>query len=171
MAEKKKFFETKVGAFLKEKAPGILKTVCDVADDYFPPVKILTAMFASDPEAKPEDKIEFQKLLQEYEITELKAYLADVADARAMNVAIQTTTTSSKIAKLAPYIIAFVVIASTLLLLALLYFKQIPEANSAIAYTTFGAFVSLSGTIINFFFGTSKSSSEKTEFIQNQIKK
>ena len=171
MAEKKKFFETKVGAFLKEKAPGILKTVCDVADDYFPPIKILTAMFASDPEAKPEDKIEFQKLLQEYELTELKAYLSDVADARAMNVAIQTSEKSSKLSKIAAYIIDFVILGSTIIMALLLYFREIPEGNQSIAHTVLGALVTLSITVVNFHRGTSKGSVDKNEFIQKRIEK
>ena len=41
--ERKKFKDTKVGIFLKDKFPAIL----DIADDYLPPLKILTTLLKS----------------------------------------------------------------------------------------------------------------------------
>lgn len=40
--DKKKFKDTKVGVFLKDKFPAIL----DIADDYLPPLKILTTLIS-----------------------------------------------------------------------------------------------------------------------------
>lgn len=76
--ERKKFAETKVGAFLKEKGADIL----DVVDDYLPPVKILTALISKDTKLTPEDKAHAMELLKldiqaEQEITE--RWKADMA--------------------------------------------------------------------------------------------
>lgn len=65
--EKKKFKDTKVGKFLSEKAPNVLLKVLDVADDYFPPAKILTSLLEG-AGLKPEDVEEANKLIHEYRI-------------------------------------------------------------------------------------------------------
>ena len=64
MSSKKKFKETKIGAFLKDKAPKILDTIRDVLPDNgaFGVVKNL---ISSDSSIKPEDKEMALKLLEQ----------------------------------------------------------------------------------------------------------
>ena len=64
MSGKKKFKETKIGAFLKDKAPKILDTIGDVLPDNgaFGVVKNL---ISSDSSIKPEDKEMALKLLEQ----------------------------------------------------------------------------------------------------------
>ena len=64
MSSKKKFKETKIGAFLKDKAPKILDTIGDVLPDNgaFGVVKNL---ISSDSSIKPEDKEMALKLLDQ----------------------------------------------------------------------------------------------------------
>ena len=76
----KLFKETKVGAFLTKNAPGIL----DLVGDVFPPAKILSRLFSLEPDIPDADKLEFERLLKDYEFNELQAYLSDVANARSM---------------------------------------------------------------------------------------
>lgn len=64
--EKKKFKETAVGKFLSEKAPGVVKQILDVADDFFPPAKFLTALIGG-ANLSPEDKAKADALMMEYE--------------------------------------------------------------------------------------------------------
>lgn len=64
--EKKKFKDTKIGVFLKEKAPGVLHSVLDIADDYFPPAKILTSLMEK-AGLGAEDMKEFEAINMEYE--------------------------------------------------------------------------------------------------------
>jgi hypothetical protein len=64
---KKKFSETKVGVFLKERAPNIL----DAVDDIFPPAKILTALIGNDVKLSEADKAMALKLMEK-DIEEMK---------------------------------------------------------------------------------------------------
>jgi len=81
---KKKFSETRLGKWIKEKAPSILEKV----GDYFPPVGILSELIGKD-RLNLQEKMEFERLSQEYEKEELRLHLADVQDARKSNVVIQ----------------------------------------------------------------------------------
>jgi len=62
MKDKKKFSETKLGIFLKEKAPNVVDAIGDV----FPPAKILSALIGGS-SLSPEDKAKAQEHLIEYE--------------------------------------------------------------------------------------------------------
>mgnify|MGYP000997478666 CR=1 FL=1 len=57
---KKKFSETKVGAFLKDKAPGIVDAVGSV----FPPAKLLGALIENHKDLSPEDKAQALELMK-----------------------------------------------------------------------------------------------------------
>lgn len=64
--DRKKFSETKVGVFLKEKAPHILETLGGV----FPPLKLIGELISKDTKLSPEDKataLELAKLELEFE--------------------------------------------------------------------------------------------------------
>lgn len=75
---KKKFKETALGKFLKDKAPSIL----DMVGDVFTPAKVLSRLISSEPNISIEDKTEAQKLLQEYEIEAFKIEFQDRQSAR-----------------------------------------------------------------------------------------
>lgn len=65
MSDKKKFKDTKVGGWLKSNAPDVLDTVLDTADDYFPPLKLLTNLLKKHPDLTPDQKAEFQRIADE----------------------------------------------------------------------------------------------------------
>lgn len=165
MADKKKFKDTKVGAFINKVAP----TVIDTVGDIFPAANVLKALLPED-KLSPEQQTEFNAALQEYELNELREYLKDTQDARQMNVKLQEAESASKLSKNAAYYIDFVMIASLIILALLLFFKQIPDDNLQIANILFGSLVTYVGTIIAFHRGSSQGSSKKTNVLIDQLK-
>src|SRR5688572_4235970 len=84
----KKFKDTKLGQFLKEKAPKILDKVADFLPDRGI-IGIVKNIIDTDPEAKeafakmdPKDQIELQRLYTEYEVEMYKIEQEDRANAR-----------------------------------------------------------------------------------------
>ena len=154
----KKFNETKVGQFLSQAAPEILELV----GDSIPGAGILTNLFKAKVEATPEQQQEFEKLIRDYEIEELKIRLDDVADARSL----QKTALGQddKFSKRFLYWLA----AGSLLLgfvyIFVITFVTIPESNQRFADTILGVVIAtIITTIYNFFFGSSKGSKDKEE--------
>jgi hypothetical protein len=70
--------------------------------------------------------------------------------------------------ELGMYIIALVVIGCTLWTLYKLFGVEIPAANRDAIMLVIGAFVSKFSTIVDWFFGSSKGSSEKTEALSEK---
>jgi hypothetical protein len=162
--EKKKFKDTKVGAFINKVAPAVIDTVGDI----FPAANVLKALLPED-QLTDEQKKEFNVALEEYELKELQEYLKDVQDARAMNVKIQEASSGSKLSKIAAYIIDFVLIGATIILAVLLFFKKIPDDNLQIANILFGALLTYVGTIVSFHRGSTQGSSKKTDMLFSKL--
>ena len=154
----KKFNETKVGQFLQQAAPEILELVGDTV----PGAGIVTNLFKAKVDKTPEQESEFEKLIRDYEIEELKLRLSDVADARDLQkTALGQTDTFSK---------RFLYwLAAGSLFLGFVYifvitFVKIPESNQRFAGTILGVVIAtIITTIYNFFFGSSKGSKDKDE--------
>ena len=161
MEEKKKFGETTVGKFLGQVAPGVLSLVGDV----FPPAKLLTNLFNKEPDIPPAQRLEFEKLVKEYELNELQAYLADVANARGMQ--ISALGQSDVFSKRFTYYLAAGSAILGFAYIFLITFITIPKDSQRFADTILGVVISIVfGTIYNFFFGSSKSSADKNEIIK-----
>lgn len=94
-----------------------------------------------------------------------KLDVENTKSARDMQVRIEESSAASWIAKNFSYLLDTVIISGTLLLAALLFFKQIPTDNQQIANITMGALLAFCATIVNFHRGSSSSS--KTQ--QNTI--
>lgn len=157
----KKFVETKVGQFLAKNAPGIIDAVGDV----FPPAKLLSVLFDTTPDILPEQRVEFEHLVKDYELNELKEYLVDVQNARNMQIsALNQTDVFSK------RFVYYLGAGSTLIgfiYIFLVTFLPIPPTSLRIADTILGVVIgTVFGTIFNFFFGSSKGSSDKSELIK-----
>ena len=61
---KKKFAETKVGKFLKEKAPAVLSSIGDILPDQGT-FGIVKNLITSDPKIEPQDKETAMKLIEQ----------------------------------------------------------------------------------------------------------
>jgi len=156
---KKKFGDTKLGLWVKRKAPALL----DKIGDYFPPVGILSELVGKE-RLNPKEKVEFERLCREYETEELKLHLADIQDARKSNVVIQQAAHASPLAKNTAYILDFVIVVSTILIGLLLFFQVVPGENQQIASIVFGALLAHCGTVVGFHRGASK---EKEILVNN----
>ena len=65
------------------------------------------------------------------------------------------------------YVLAVIIVLSFLLLLALLIFQEVPALNSELLYTMVGVFGTMAITVINYYFGSSKGSADKTKIMAN----
>jgi hypothetical protein len=164
--EKKKFKDTGVGKFLLSACPSII----DMVGDIFPPVKLLKGLFDSQPDIPPEQRLEFERLLKDYEEKELAAYLADVQDARSMQKA--ALAQDDKFSKRFIYYFAAASVALGFIYIFCITFIDIAPENVRFADTILGVVI---GTIITaiyqFLFGSSKSSMDKSQSIQSFLEK
>lgn len=69
------------------------------------------------------------------------------------------------------YLLGTVLVTGFMILLAILVFEGIPEQNSELLYLAVGALIGMAGSVVNYFYGSSKGSSDKTEIIANGKKK
>lgn len=162
MAEQKKFKDTAVGQFLSKVAPKVV----DVVGDIFPPAKLLTALIDKEPDIAPEQRLEFEKLVKDYELNELKVYMDDVANARDMQKA--ALNQSDVFSKRFTYYLAAVSIVLGFAYVYLITFFPIPATSQRFADTILGVVISIVfGTIYNFFFGSSKGSADKNAIFEN----
>ncbi len=66
-------------------------------------------------------------------------------------------------------IIAYLIIAGFFALLGMMIFQPLPEGSSEAIFLLFGALASGFGAVVNYFFGSSKSSNDKTKLMSNGI--
>jgi len=88
--------------------------------------------------------------------------LADVASARSMNV--ETTKATGK-RDVNIYILAWLVVVLFFALTGIMMFKIIPDANQGPVNQLFGAIAAGFGMVLSYFFGSSKSSTDKTALL------
>ena len=106
-------------------------------------------------EIESNHEVELQKLVIEQE----RLRLADVASARSREVEV-TKATGKRDINL--YILGWTVVAGFFGLIALLCFKALPEDSNGVIFMLFGSLSTGFGQVLSYFFGSSKSSAEKT---------
>lgn len=153
---KKKFKDTKVGKFLQEKLPNVL----DAVDDIFPPAKILTALVGE--QLPPEQKLELDKLLLEYEQTERKDYLADIQSARSREVEF---TKNLGHVDWFMYFVGLIGLVAFSFILYVLVYVTIPESNRDLFIHAIGMVEGVAISIFSYFYGSSKGSADKTKIL------
>ena len=94
----------------------------------------------------------------------------NTADARSMNARIQEADSASTISKNAAYILDFIVVSASVIVSWLAFFQGVPTENKELVYMALGSLWTLTGTIINFHRGSSRSSQSKDELI-NKLSK
>jgi uncharacterized membrane protein YjfL (UPF0719 family) len=72
-----------------------------------------------------------------------------------------------KIKEIYMYLLGAFVVALCFFLAYLLIFTPVPESNQGIVNVAFGLVLGWGGAVVGYFFGTSKSSAEKTKMIAN----
>jgi len=93
---------------------------------------------------------------------ELRLRLTDIQNARNTN-ADETKATGKRNINL--YALAWILVFGFFVLLAILLFVKLPEDSSGVIYMLFGSLSAAFGAVINYFFGSSKSSVDKTELM------
>ena len=101
----------------------------------------------------------------ELEIEQTRVENENTDSARKMNASIQISAEASAVAKIAPYVLDFIIIISTIVLVGMLVYKAIPESNKELAYLALGSLLTMCGTILNFHRGSSASSHKKDDTI------
>jgi len=109
-------------------------------------------------EIEANTKIELQKIILEQE----RMNLADRADARNREVKI-TQATGTKDINL--YVLAWTVIFGFFILCGVLMFNPLPDGSSKVVFMLFGGLATGFGTVLQYFFGSSRSSQDKTQLL------
>jgi hypothetical protein len=105
-----------------------------------------------------EHALELEKLALEAE----RLRLTDVAGARSREV--ETTKTVGK-RDINLYVLSWVLVLGFFVLVGLLMFRQLPPDSTGVVFMLFGALSTGFGQVMQYFFGSSKSSSDKTELL------
>jgi hypothetical protein len=120
----------------------------------------LATILATDPEAAA-------KLRQaeiQFQLEEMKAYLADVQDARKRQIEHEQATGKSDTHL---YVLAWILVGGFFSLLGCLLFVPIPNDQSGVVAMLFGALSAGFGSVVGFFFGSSRGSQDKSATILN----
>lgn len=119
--------------------------------------------------ANPEKLLELKKAemahkerLQELLLEERALEIKDVSDARAREVAVVQATGKKDINL---YVLAWLVVGGFFGLCGTLVFVTIPGGSDKIVYLLFGGLVAGFTQVLNYFFGSSKSSVDKTKLL------
>ncbi|MFH1491139.1 MAG: hypothetical protein ABII06_19705 [Pseudomonadota bacterium] len=125
----------------------------------------INQMLQTDPEAaiklaeiEADNRIELRKIVLEQE----RLRLADVANARSREVKIVEATGKRD---LNLYVLSWLVIVGFFVLLGFMYFTVIPMDNVGPVNQLFGALAAGFGMVLQYFFGSSKSSADKTALL------
>jgi len=170
----------KLGALLGSVVPG-LGTVTGGALGMG--IKAIASAFGLKDDAKPEEiiqaiqsdpnaalklrqaEIDFQIQQGAQKLQELEAYISDVQNARQREIEI-TESTGKKDYNL--YILAWTVIVGFFFLCWYLMNQKLPEGSNEVVFMLFGALASGFGIVLQYFFGSSKSSSDKTNLLASK---
>lgn len=128
------------------------------------PEQIMAAIQA-DPEAalklrtvEENNKVEIERIALQKDI----AYLEDRQDARARQVASEGATGKKDINL---YALAWIIVGGFFALTGMLCFVSLPKDASGVIFMLFGSLSTAFGCVISYFFGSSKSSADKTKLM------
>ncbi len=141
-----------------------LASAFGLSDDETTPERI-AALIAGDPEAAlklRQADAAFQIEMRKLDIEELKAWISDTDSARQRQTEHERATGKTDINI---YILAWVLVVGFFLLIAVLMCVEIPTANREASAILMGAVAAGFGAVWQYFFGSSKSSREKTEIM------
>lgn len=140
-----KIKDSKIGKFLKEKAPNVLKVVGDVLPESGT-LGIIKNLIDGEPDLSPEEKAQMHKELVELYNLEVK----DRESARSREIEI---TKTGKIDYMFIATGASGLVAFLFIIYAVVY-VQIPEHNEKTFYTLIGLLEGLTASIFAFYFGS-----------------
>lgn len=148
----------------------LLASVLGVESEDPQPEEIMQAI-TGDPEALIKIKqmeLTSQVQLQQLLLEETRAFLADRANARARETAIVEATGGRDWTL---YALGGGVVTGFFVLCVVLMKWPLPEGSSNVVLMLFGALSAGFGTVLQYFFGSSKSSTQKTALLANGARK
>lgn len=129
---------------------------------------LVARIFGADPDdpedvarkiaADPDALIKLKQLEMEHKRELEKMYLADVQSARQREIEVTKATGKTNWPL---YILAGVVVGGFFVLVGLLMRFEVPDGSREVAYMLFGSLAASFGGVVNYFFGSSKGSSDK----------
>ena len=147
---KKKIKDTKIGAFLKDKAPEVL----DVVGDLLPDSGALGIVKNVIDKVAPDKAEEFKAMESEF--------IADVQDARDMYKSTGHTQADKIADKIINWNLLIIMALVVIQVLVIMFVDgQIAAVITGIVGTVVGALINERNTVVNFFFGSSQGSKDK----------
>jgi len=159
--------DTKVGKFLASKG---FTNVMNIAGSAIPLVgtlnQIKDAVLGDSPEVPltPEEKQQFIELYEE-QMKELDMHLKDVANAREREVRMNESEHASWLSRNVTSILALLIATFFIILNVLVLLGNIKTSDN-ITFLVMGNVATVSGAVFGYYFGSSRSSSEKDRTIQ-----
>lgn len=154
-----KFKEGKLFDFLKKSGSNILDIAGDITG--IEALSKLGDLIDTDKTLSPEDKLKAKELL-ELDLKELQMILDDKASAR--NMQVEALRQTNNFAKNYIYFLSSFIILAAVAFGLFLCFVEIPQANRRLVEMFADIFLFAGAiTVIQFFFGSSKGSKDKTE--------
>lgn len=151
-----------VGSLAGNAISSLLKAL-GLADNSTPD-QVMEALKA-DPQALLKLKtaeMDYQLALKQKELDETKAFLADVQSARQREVEVVKATGKKDINQ---YILAWVIVGGFFALTGFLIVHELPKDQTGVIFMLFGALAAGFGSVMNYYFGSSKGSAEKTALL------
>jgi hypothetical protein len=159
MSDKKKFKDTKLGSFLIKNFPKAKDLIGDLLPDNGV-LGIVKNLVSKDKEVSPEIREETLKMLKEFELEFYKVEVEDRKSARSREVEIAKTGSSDWLM----YATGVTGLGTFAVLVYSILFRELPE--NALLHQLIGMIEGVALTIFAYFFGTSKSSSDKNKLIK-----
>lgn len=157
MKDKKPFKETAVGKWLAGNAPDILDTV----DDFFPPVKVITELLKGK-KLTPDQQAQFEAAVRAHEIEMEKLSISDKSDAR--NREIETVKAGRRYDVLM-LLTGVIILGLAILTVVAIFFLDLK--NKELSHFIAGEIIGMSlGTMVTYYFGSSRSSQDKDRIIR-----
>lgn len=160
--KKKPFKETKVGKFLKEKVPHVLDVVGDLLPDQGV-IGIVKNIIDRDSAIKPEDRMEFERLVRDYEKEMFAAEVQDRASARTRETDFVKSTGHIDWFMM---LVGFIGLCAFSFVLYVLVYEHIPDPNRDLFIHAIGMVEGVAISIFSYYFGSSKGSSDKTKLLK-----
>jgi len=151
-------------------AVSLITSLFGIEDEEPTPEKVIEAIKADPQAAAKLRKLEMDHIteLRKLALESDRMFLGDTADARDREIQV-TKATGRREVNL--YILAWIVVAGFFALCAVLFFKILPQGSSEIVFMLFGALSAGFGQVLQYFFGSSKASAEKTRLLSLRSEK
>lgn len=161
--QRKKFKDSKIGAFLKDKAPDLLDSVGDFLPDQGA-LGIVKNIISKDDSISETDKAAIIQELN-YELEQQKIEAADRESARNREIEIAKAGGSDPIQKS----VAFTLLAMLILCVVTVLFVDLKNEN--LAHLIIGEILGFFSGLVVYYFGSSKGSKDKTNSLNQLLNK